>query len=84
MNPGKINSSNRALGAPANWDPARDGPCGSLPIRDGSEPSGLPSMTSVWEPSEDEIARIVAGEPVFLRVIGYVHPPVALGVGHDE
>lgn len=57
-----------------------------LPLRDemvnctvGGEET--PSMVTAWEPTPDEIARIAAGAPVYLRVIGTAHPPVMIEVG---
>jgi hypothetical protein len=38
-------------------------------------------MTSAWFPTEEEIARLRAGAPVYLTVIGESHPPVAMAVG---
>lgn len=39
------------------------------------------SMVTAWLPTPDEIARINAGAPVHLRVLGDAHPPVMLDVG---
>lgn len=57
-----------------------------LPLRDemtdctvGGE--GTPSMVTAWEPTPDELARLNAGAPVLLRVIGVAHPPVMIEVG---
>lgn len=81
MEPGKIRNHTRALGAPSNWDPERDGRCGVLHIRD--EVHGrMPIMVSAWTPSELERARIAEGHPVILTVIGNAHPPVSIEVGH--
>ncbi|GAB4071683.1 hypothetical protein GCM10028812_46270 [Ancylobacter sonchi] len=57
-----------------------------LPIRDemivctvnGPE---TPSMVTAWEPTPDELARLNAGAPVLLRVLGDGHPPVMISVG---
>lgn len=57
-----------------------------LPIRDelinctvnGPE---TPAMVTAWIPTPEEIARIVAGAPVHLRILGTLHPPVMLEVG---
>jgi hypothetical protein len=38
-------------------------------------------MVTAWLPTPEEIAKIVAGAPVHLRVLGEVHPPVMLDVG---
>lgn len=39
------------------------------------------SMVTAWEPTPDEIKRLVAGAPVYLRLLGASHPPVLLEVG---
>ncbi len=48
----------------------------SLSIRDHK---GV--MSSAWEPTPDELARLNAGATVYLYIVGMVHPPVALFVG---
>ncbi len=69
MIPGRILNASMILGRPTDWDDARDGPCGGLPIRvDQDGPHVL--MTSAWIPSLDEIVRNSA-----------THPVVSLGVG---
>jgi hypothetical protein len=45
------------------------------------EVAHVPSMTSLWEPTPDEIAKIAAGAPIKLMIIGTSHPPVWLAVG---
>ncbi len=57
-----------------------------LPVRDelvncnvGGE--GTPSMVTAWFPTPQEIAAIVAGAPIHLRVLGTGHPPVSMEVG---
>lgn len=40
-----------------------------------------PAMETAWLPTPDELARIAAGGPVILRVLGTQHPPVMLSVG---
>lgn len=52
-----------------------------LPVRDELLSDGSPAMITAWEPTPDEIARIVAGAPIYLTVIGYAHPPVKVEVG---
>jgi hypothetical protein len=76
---GHIQNATRVLGAPKNWDQEKL-PCGALPILDVETPAG-PQMVSAWEPTPDEVAKIVAGAPVYLSVIGVAHPPVAVFVG---
>lgn len=51
-------------------------------VIDCGEPLGhQPAMRSAWFPTPEEIARIVAGAPVHLVVLGSGHPPVWLDVG---
>ncbi len=81
-----ITGWNAAPGAPAAWDPARDGGCGALPIRyfprnaklDGSGPQ-IRWCESAWEPTPKELDMLSAGGSVVLRVWGW-QPPVALYV----
>lgn len=75
MTPGEIRFATRALGAPAGWDPAKDGECMTLPIRDHEG-----TMSSAWYPSKEEIAALVLGAPVVLTIWGTSHPPVAVSV----
>lgn len=39
-------------------------------------------MVTAWEPTPDELARINAGAPILLHVLGTAHPPVRLDVGN--
>ena len=80
MIPGRIMGSTRTLGEPPGWDEARDGPVSGLPIRDEMN-GGCPAMVSAWLPTPEEIAAIVAGAPVYLRVLGQGHPPVMVWAG---
>ena len=77
---GRIRNATRYLGAPPGWRPETHGHCGHLAIQDHPTTAG-PAMMSAWEPTPEEITRIVAGAPVLLTVIGEVHPPVAVHVG---
>lgn len=45
---------------------------------DGPE---TPVMVTAWEPTPVEIAAIVAGAPVHVRIVGTAHPPILVGVG---
>lgn len=40
-----------------------------------------PVMVTAWLPTSEELRRLVAGAPVYLRVLGTVHPPVMIDVG---
>ena len=75
---GRIKGATRTLGKSQGYI--------GLPLRDelincsvGGE--GTPSMVTAWEPTPDELERLNAGAPVYLRIIGTMHPPVMLEVG---
>ncbi len=82
MHIGRVAGATRNLGAPRDWDPAKDGICGGLPIRDEPHSPGVNRMVSAWLPTPEEIALIVAGAPIYLGVLGIDHPPVSLSVGN--
>lgn len=63
-------------GAPKDWTPA-DGHCGGLPIR--FEETQPQSCYSAWKPTPEELATLVDGGYVVLRVVGW-QVPVALFV----
>lgn len=50
-------------------------------VNDTVNGPGTPAMETAWEPTPDEIARIVKGAFVHLRILGTSHPPVMLEVG---
>lgn len=82
MLPIRIQGTTRNLGAPENWNPETDGHCSHLPIRDDVI-DGLPFMTSRWEPTPDELAALMTGAPVELRILGRAHPVVSLIVAES-
>jgi hypothetical protein len=71
----------RAIGAPANWDAEKDGPCGTLSVHDRVDERGHPEMVSVWELEEGDLEKLQAGAPVYLSILGQVHPVVCVYVG---
>jgi len=73
-------AATRRLGAPPNWDQARDGECGALEIADViDEKSGNRVMESLWRPAPEELAALNAGAAVVLGIFGATHPVVYLG-----
>lgn len=42
---------------------------------------GTPQMVTAWEPTPAEIAAIVAGAPIHVRIIGTSHPPIIVEIG---
>jgi hypothetical protein len=75
-----IKGATRDLAKPRDWDEGRDGPCGSLPVRDGMA-GPIPTMASAWLPSKAELEMLNVGHPVILTVHGMTHPAVSIGVG---
>lgn len=81
-----IDGWNAAPGAPAGWEPERDGECGALPVRVHPAPPGqlrpgqrVEWCESAWEPTPRELDAIVCGRSIILRVVGW-QVPVALYV----
>lgn len=75
---GRIEGATRVLGKSQGYL--------GLPLRDVMLPTTVggpetPCMETAWLPTPDEIARINAGAPVTLRVLGTTHPPVMVEVG---
>lgn len=83
MIPAKIPGHTNVLGAPAGWDEAKDGPCGALYVRvTRSTEDGSLRFTSAWEPTPEELIRLLRGAKVYLDVVGG-QPPVWLEVGPE-
>lgn len=66
-------------GAPAGWDPAQQGHCQALPIREDVV-NGVTFMRSAWETEAHEAALLFAGAKIHLGVSAAVHPVVNLAV----
>ena len=81
MHIGRIAGATRNLGAPADWDPEKDGTCDVLPVRDDPYGDGSNRMISAWFPTMEEIAAMLRGAPIYLSIVGTAHPPVMLIVG---
>lgn len=75
---GRIEGCTRVLGKAQGYLglPLRD-----VLIHDTVTGPGTPAMETAWLPTPDELARLNAGAPVILRVIGTGHPPVMIDVG---
>ena len=59
----------------------QDGPQGMNDLRVVRHPDGY--LVSFWQPTEEERARIAAGLPVMLWIMGRAQPPVALAVAES-
>jgi hypothetical protein len=63
------------LGAPKDWDEARDGTCGGLPVTHDGQ-----AFVSYWRPTWTEKLALLAKGVIELRVVGTGHPPVSVAV----
>jgi len=76
----RILGANHYLGAPAGWEPEKDGKCAHLAIRTQGNPRhGDGWCESAWEPTSAELEALNAGGSIILRIVGW-QPPVALYV----
>lgn len=78
MQIGRITGCTRVLGKSQGYL----GP----PIRDemitcAVNGAGTHAMVTAWHPTPEEIAAIVAGAPVHVRILGTSHPPIMVEVG---
>lgn len=66
------------LGAPTNWDEARDGKCETLPtvFQDGA-------YHSFWLPSAEDLTKLNAGIPICLSIFSATHPVVSVHMEHE-
>ena len=78
MQVGRIRGSNMVYRAPEGMDNCQD-----LHVQ-VFEADGVRVMTSAWMPTPDEVARIQAGQPIFLHIYGAIHPVVSMTVPEDE
>lgn len=78
MEIGRIQGCTRVIGRSQGYYglPLRD-----IVIDDSVTGPQTAAMESAWMPTPEEIAAIVAGAPIILRVIGTGHPPVMLYTG---
>lgn len=79
MQIGRIEGATRVLGKSQGYL--------GLPLRDITvdctvNGEGTPAMQTAWFPTPTQVARIVAGAPVILTVLGTGHPPVMLDAGN--
>lgn len=77
MTPARIADATRVVGAPAMMEDE----CSALHIMDHQCPIWGNRMISAWVPTPEERAAIANGAPVYLAVVGYSHPVVALFAG---
>ena len=76
----KINhpDSNHIFNPPQGWD-QNQLPCDSLHVVVGDY-CGQPSITSHWQPSDEELEMLNRGGVIALSIIGLGMPPVAINI----
>lgn len=79
MIPAVISGHKTTATAPKDWNDDA-GKCAALPIRLERE-GDLLFMRSAWQPTDDEVAKLLAGAHVELGISAPTHPVVQLGVG---
>ena len=68
------------FGKPRNWDDEKDGECYALHVRAGTHGDrNLPTFTTAWRPSQEEIAKMLLGGEVEITLIG-TQPPMRVDV----
>lgn len=71
-------SNNGVLGAPEGWD-QKELPCSAVPIT-RCQWNAQAAVLTFWEPTAEEVEKLLAGAKVVLWVAGRSMPPVALTV----
>jgi hypothetical protein len=75
MYPTDFEGSNINLAKPSGMT---DEQCFSLPAEKNVDSQGFDYFLTAWIPNKQDIEALVAGRPLFLKVIGQTHPPLAL------
>lgn len=78
MQIGRIDRASRVLGESQGYLglPVRD-----EVVEDTATGRLSPSMLTAWHPTPAEIAAIVAGASIMVRLLGSEHPPIMVTVG---
>jgi len=76
MHPIRLADETRYIGPPEGWT---ENECSFLSIYD-HEVDGHNVMVSAWMPSQEDIIKINAGEPIYLHIYGTRHPVVGFSV----
>lgn len=78
MEIGRIANATRVIGQSQGYF--------GLPLRDEQIDCPVngprtPSMVTAWFPTPDELAALIAGAPIHVRLLGVTHPPIMLTCG---
>ena len=76
MRPVKMPEHNADLGEPTGWDAAKDGPCRTITAHIDSQAR---TITTAWELTQDELAKMLNGGKLRVRVFGGL-PPMSIWV----
>jgi hypothetical protein len=75
MNPVNFPEANSLFGAPAGLDEKQVATIRAFQHEIvGGSCDGLKQVVVAWKPTETELARIAAGEPIFISMIGCLVP----------
>ncbi|ACS41623.1 hypothetical protein [Methylorubrum extorquens] len=79
----RISGTTRVLGKAQGYSglPVKDEPI-DMAFDGGVERVNM--MVTAWEPTPDELARLNAGAPILLHILGEAHPPVRMEVGEPK
>lgn len=75
MTPMFFAGSNHVFQPPRNWNTETHGDCHPLPVMVDAE-----GLTSVWKPSEAELAALVAGGGILISLGTHTQPVMGVGV----
>jgi hypothetical protein len=75
MHPINFEGSNVNLTKPENMT---DEECASLPAEKNVDAQGFHYILTAWMPNKEDLESLQKGNPLFLKILGVAHPPVAM------
>ncbi len=81
MSPIKFEGVNIDLAKPEGM---MDEQCFSLPAEKGVDNEGLDYILTAWMPNYEDLESLKQGKPLFVKVIGKNHPPIAMYTVDDN
>lgn len=75
MRPIKFEGANIDLAKPKDMT---DEQCFTLPAEKNVDANGFDYFLTAWLPNKEDLEALQQGRPLFLKVLGQGHPPVAL------
>ena len=78
MIPSHFPQANERFGPPPGLDPSQIRPISAYHGRvEGGNLDGVEIVITAWQPSPDEVADILAGQPIYLSFLGALPPHMA-------